>query len=94
MGSGHIWCHPTLFFVPFLSSFVYADEQHSDTCYKKQKANEKHYQLVSIHKSNVVRDAERKGKRPGMQKARSLPTVPNYKKFQQLLKPWFMPGPS
>ena len=59
MGSGQVWCHPASFLVPFLSSFVYADEQNSDTDYKKQKADEQYYQLVSIHKSNDVRKAER-----------------------------------
>lgn len=60
MGSGQFWCHPASFLVPFLSSFVYTYEQHSDTDYKKQKADEQYYQLVSIHISNPVRDAERR----------------------------------
>jgi len=55
---------PTPFPVPFLGSFVYADEQQSDTGYKKKKADEQYYQLVSIHKSNVVCDAERKAHLP------------------------------
>jgi len=59
MGSGQVWCKPASFLVPFLSSFVYADEQHSDTGYKKQTADEQYYQLVSIHKSNDVCEAER-----------------------------------
>ena len=59
MGSGQVWCHPASFLVPFLNSFVYAYEQHSDTGYKKQKADEQYYQLVSIHISNDVRKAER-----------------------------------
>ncbi len=58
MGSGQVWCHPASFLVPFLGSFVYAYEQHSDTCYKKQKADEQYYQLVSIHISNAIRYAE------------------------------------
>jgi hypothetical protein len=39
MGSGQVWCHPALFLVPFLRSFVYADEQEPDSDYKKQKAD-------------------------------------------------------
>ena len=58
MGSGQFWCHPASFLVPFLSSFVYTYEQHSDTGYKKQKADEQYYQLVSIHISNAIREAE------------------------------------
>ena len=59
MSSGQIWCYQVSLFVPFFSSFVYAYEQHSDTGYKKQKADEQNYQLVSIHISNDVRKAER-----------------------------------
>ena len=64
IGSGQVWYQPASFLVPFLRLFVYADEQQSDTGYKKKKADEQYYQLVSIHKSNVVCDAGRKAHLP------------------------------
>lgn len=54
MGSGQVWRHPASFLVLCLSSFVYADEQQSDTGKKKQKADDQYYQLVSIHKFNAA----------------------------------------
>ena len=59
MGTRQIWCYPTSFLVLFLSSFVYTNEQKADTGYKQQKAEDQYYQLVSIHKDNVIRYAER-----------------------------------
>ena len=43
MGSRHVWCHLASFLVPFLSSFVYADEHKADTGYKQQKTHKQYY---------------------------------------------------
>lgn len=59
MGSRQIRCHPASFLVPFLGPFVYPDEQKADAGYKQQKADEQGYQLVFIHKYNLIRYAER-----------------------------------
>ena len=40
---------PASFLVSLLRSFVYADEEESDSTHEEQKADEQYHQLVDIH---------------------------------------------